>query len=344
MARHASYTATMLTLLTASARALVRALERMALPVDAVLASVGLSPEAIEDVEGRLPAAAVDGLWAAAYAVSTDPALALKVPHHLVPADYPVFQYLGRNSVTLGVFIERVVRYFAWVEPRARFEISVTPVGTEIAFQVPGFIGPVHRPAVEFSLAALLLQTRAISGIDWIPTAVRLPFPRPVEGDRHLTLFGPGVRFAQLDAVITVASEDWARPIAGADPMLGAMLETHAAAVVASLPKRGLPDAVRAAAGDLLRDDVEPTIDRIARTLGMSGRSLQRRLRDHGTTLRAELDAERQAQARVLLIDVDVAIAEVAFLLGFSDQSAFTRAFRRWTGESPAVWRAGRTP
>ena len=314
----------------------------MALPVDALLASVGLTREAIEDVDARLSATAVDALWAAAYAVSDDPALALQVSQYLAPADYPVFRYLGRNSATLGIFLERVARYFAWVEPRARFEISKGESSAEVAFSVPGLIGPVHRPAAEFSLAALLLQTRSISGIHWIPTAVRLPFDRPPEADRHIAVFGSGVRFAQADAVIAISSADWERPIAGADPVLGAMLESHAEAIVASLPKGGLPEAVRSAAGDLLRSDVEPTIDRIARALGMSGRSLQRRLRDLGTTLRSELDAERASQAQVLLLDAGVAIAEVAFLLGFSDQSAFTRAFRRWTDESPAAWRARR--
>jgi AraC-like DNA-binding protein len=77
----------------------------------------------------------------------------------------------------------------------------------------------------------------------------------------------------------------------------------------------------------------------VARRLGTSARTLQRRLREEGTSFAAELDAVRRERAEAFLRAPDVSIAEVSWLLGFAEQSAFTRAFRRWTGVAPTEWR-----
>ena len=92
----------------------------------------------------------------------------------------------------------------------------------------------------------------------------------------------------------------------------------------------------------LAKSHPSETLTRIAAELSVGLRALQRRLARAGTTLKAQVAAERLAQARVLLSQPDLATVEVAFALGFSDQTAFTRAFRRWTGESPAAWRRAR--
>jgi AraC-like DNA-binding protein len=85
--------------------------------------------------------------------------------------------------------------------------------------------------------------------------------------------------------------------------------------------------------------DGEPEQGAVARPLGLSERTLQRRLRDEGTTFGALVDDVRLELARMYLGDPELAIFEVAFLLGYSEPSAFNRAFRRWTGASPSEHR-----
>ena len=84
-----------------------------------------------------------------------------------------------------------------------------------------------------------------------------------------------------------------------------------------------------------------PSLDEVASSLGMSARSLQRRLSESGTTFRTEIDAVRNHTAQLLLQDPKLALSEVAWLLGFSDPRAFTRAFRRWHGVTPSAFRGG---
>ena len=76
-----------------------------------------------------------------------------------------------------------------------------------------------------------------------------------------------------------------------------------------------------------------------ARSLGMSGRTLQRRLVEEGTTFSAELDRARELRACALLLDPHLSLAEIGWMLGFSEQRAFSRAFRRWTGSTPRQFR-----
>jgi AraC-like DNA-binding protein len=147
-------------------------------------------------------------------------------------------------------------------------------------------------------------------------------FDRP----RPLMRWSPGARDARLRS---------------ADPHLLAILEAHAGRVRAELPRRDdtIASRAREACTEELRAQRGPTLSSIAKVLAVSDRTLQRRLADEGTSFGAVLDDARSALARAFIRDREVSLAEVAWLLGFSDQSTFTRAFKRWTGAAPGEWR-----
>jgi AraC-like DNA-binding protein len=84
----------------------------------------------------------------------------------------------------------------------------------------------------------------------------------------------------------------------------------------------------------------EPSLERVAKRMATSGRTLRRRLEENGTTFRALLDAARADLARSYVQDRRISLSEVAFMIGFSEPSAFNRAFKRWTDTTPAAWRA----
>jgi AraC-like DNA-binding protein len=127
--------------------------------------------------------------------------------------------------------------------------------------------------------------------------------------------------------------------ITKADPGLCAVLDRHAETLIAKhSPNDSLVERVRA----LIKDELSggnASLERIADSLSMSGRTLQRKLRDHGTSHQELLDQMRRDLAMRYLREPDLAICEVAYLLGFSESSALHRAFKRWTGKTPNEFR-----
>ena len=113
------------------------------------------------------------------------------------------------------------------------------------------------------------------------------------------------------------------------------VLIDHADLLLERLPRGpDLVERTRRAIGGRLRGG-DPSLESVARELGMSERSLQRHLRELGYTYNALADEVREATARLYLEQPDLALAEVGYLLGFADQSTFHRAFKRWTGCTP---------
>jgi AraC-like DNA-binding protein len=123
-------------------------------------------------------------------------------------------------------------------------------------------------------------------------------------------------------------------PLVSSDPSLLAILTRAAEELQKRAPgESGIVPQVARILRDVLREE-EANVDQVAKRLGMTSRSLQRRLKDEGTTFQAVRDDTRHALARRYLDD-RLSIAEISFLLGFSEPSAFFRAFKRWTGTTP---------
>jgi AraC-like DNA-binding protein len=182
-----------------------------------------------------------------------------------------------------------------------------------------------------------------------IPTSLAFEHDAPARTAEHERIFGCPVSFGADATSLELSSDDLARPTLGPDPELADLLHKQADAMVAKLgPPRGAGAAfaphtarVREALTSLLPTG-DATIDNVASALGASPRSLQRRLGDEGATFQGVLDELRRELALAYLASDTHAIAEIALMLGFSDQSAFHRAFVRWTGRTPGDVRRAR--
>jgi AraC-like DNA-binding protein len=164
---------------------------------------------------------------------------------------------------------------------------------------------------------------------------VRFQHASPDDTRAHEQVFGCRPRFGAPVNELVLPGGAARLPLGTSDPTLGRYLEALAAARLAALPAGDplLADLARAVV-DALPDGV-PSIQRVARKLGLSARSLQRRLGERSTRYQHVVDAVRHQAAERLLADASLPVAEVAVLLGFSDTSGFHRAFRRWTGRAP---------
>lgn len=327
--------------LTVATRAVLDACARLGLDVGELLRAAGLTSADVEDADARLPAPRVDALWAAAYARANDPLLALHAAEALPFGAYKVLDFVAASSATAGDALRRVGAYFALVDPRAVLEASDgDPVHLVMRARDVG--AEVPAGAQLFTFAALVTRMRICAGDAWSPGRVELTTPAPSDASEHRRVFQSEVCFDCPAPRLSVPRAAWEAPVSGANPALLSVLEDHARRLLKELPRSDdLVGRVRAALAEELPGG-EPSVARVARRLALSERTLQRRLREEGHTLARLLDEVRTAMAKTHLADPAVSPSEVAWLLGFADQSTFTRAFHRWTGTTPGLWRASR--
>lgn len=350
------------TVLSVATRAVLDACARLGLDAEELLSAGGLTRAEVQGPDNRLPAPRVDALWRAAHARANDPLLALHAAEALPFGAYKVLDFVAASSATVGEALRRVATYFALVDPRASLVMSEgEPAELVMRARDTGVEPPAQ--AQEFTFAALVTRMRicagagagtgmdpsAGAGVDagtegggasWSPARVDFTFAAPRDTDEYQRVFQTEIQFGSPVARLILPRRALTAPISSANAMLLAVLEDHARRLLEELPRReGLAARVREAIAAELGDG-EPGLSRVARRLAMSERTLQRRLQEEGRTLAGLVDEVRTAVAKAHLSDPGVAASEVAWLLGFSDQSAFTRAFRRWTGVTPGVWRA----
>lgn len=328
------------TVLTVSSRAMVAACERLGLDSQALLRAAGISRETLEDPDARLEASRVSALWTKAYELSGDPVLSLHAAEACPLGAYKVIDYMASNAGTVGEAFRYSSRYFGLVN--TAISLPIDESGDPVTFDVVDESGPagVSRPYAEYCFAAFVLHVRAATGVDFPLRRITFVHRAPPSLTEHERVFGCPVRFETEHNRLYIDRLAWDTRTTGAHPGVLQVLTEHADLLLQRLPRApDLVERTRRAIGERLRGG-DSSLESVARDLATSARSLQRHLRDLGYSYNALADEVRAATARLYLEQPDIAIAEVAYLLGFADQSTFNRAFKRWTGHTPARSRA----
>jgi AraC-like DNA-binding protein len=188
--------------------------------------------------------------------------------------------------------------------------------------------------ALQVRTARLLRESRALS-----PLRVLLERREPSPSEPFHRCFRAPITFAAGVNLLEFARSDFEAPLLAGNADLTRRVDEVLARYVARLDGRQIVSRLRAAIVERLPDG-EPAQDAVARALGLSARTLQRRLTDEGTSYQDVLDGARAELARAYL-DEGWSVTEAAFMLGFADISSFSRAFRRWTGQRPSAHRHG---
>ena len=326
------------TIAATSTLAMVRTAEGRGSPTADLLDAAGITRATIEDPDARLAGPAVLGLWNALRQRTGDPALQLAAPTSLAFGAYRVIDYLVAASATVGEGIDRFARFFRLIADAIILRIE-RDGGSCCLCLATADGGPVPPVYVDYVFAALVSRIRMKIRPSLRVHGVELRQPEPPSPAPYVETFRAPVRFGASTDRLCFSSAEWESPMDSADPGLARLLEEHARTLARRLPPA--PSGFTA--------DVQKTIaavmpeggsaQDVARALNCSVRTLQRKLVTTGSTYREVCESVRGKLAQDYLTDPKVSIAEVAFMLGFSDQTSFTRAFRRWTGNSPGRWR-----
>ncbi|WP_430429857.1 AraC family transcriptional regulator ligand-binding domain-containing protein [Parasphingorhabdus sp.] len=193
----------------------------------------------------------------------------------------------------------------------------------------------------EASLSAVVAISQEVSSAPFLPQAVFFKHAPRGDPSAYAAHFGCPVHFEAGRDALLVSEKSLAVPNKLGDETIAKFFDQHLEQKLAKFADlNSLEKRIRLAVAQLLSEGV-PTLSRIASKLGMSARTLQRRLSDQGQSFQKLVDLARQELAQQLLRDTDYSLAEIAFLTGFAEQSGFTRAFKRWAGQTPRSYRLG---
>lgn len=310
--------------------------------VDGVLAGAGLTAAALEGAEARIAHAANNRVWELLVQASGDADFGLHVAEHMTLDAFDVVGHLVARSLTFGQALDRVVAYSRILHDAGRVELE--HVGDRLMVY-PGCRGLTHdvpRHVAEFSAASVLVLGRLVTRTPLRALAVRFRHPAPPAIAEHARIFQVAPTFGAPETEVHLPRACANLVIPDAQPGVLTYLDAYAKDVVTRLPTDDdLVSAIERLVATSIARGI-PELDAIATQLAMTTRTLQRRLAELETSYQVVVDRVRQRYAERYLADDRLPIAEVAFLVGYADPGNFHRAFRRWTGATPAAYRAAR--
>jgi AraC-like DNA-binding protein len=306
----------------------------------ALLASVGVDPDA--PVDPLQMVSDVDYYEFLERIAADDPDaidLPLRTGASMRCDEYGALGLAWKSAPNLRGSYDRAERFARVLTSVTTYQVEESDEGAYMHLLREGDRRLGLRLSNEASIASVLAISREASTGTIQPLAVFFKHPSPGSTAAHERHFGCPVHFGADRDAFLLAKETLQTPNQLGDATIAKFFDSHLAEELTRLDDDDTLDArVRIEVSQTLSEGV-PKISVIAQRLGMSGRTLQRRLADRGYSFQTLVDESRRQLSERLLRDTDYPLAEVAFLTGFSEQSAFNRAFKRWAGQTPRSFR-----
>jgi AraC-like DNA-binding protein len=313
-------------------------LQALGVDPDPVIRVAGLDPSLFDDSTNVIPFAALGRLYTQCVVRTGCAHFGLLVGRRASILSLGLVGRLMRHSTTMGDAVRALVSNLSTQDRAVVPSLTISDGTVLLTYATYQAESTSAEQILDAAVGVTVNIVRTLCGSDWRPSEVLLPRAAPADQAPYRHHFRAPVRFNQESATIVFPALDLDLPIAGADPMLRAMLEEK---IQQSKGAQGceFSDDIRR----LLRTRLTSnrcSADDIAELLVMHRRTLSRHLKSSGKGYRAITNEIRFEIARQLLQDTHVPLGQIAAALGYSEASAFTRAFRRWSGRTPTAWRA----
>ncbi|MEM6464554.1 MAG: AraC family transcriptional regulator [Pseudomonadota bacterium] len=306
-----------------------------------LLRSVGLDPEASADPKAMVADTAYYGLLEQIAEQTDVTRLPLRGGASMRCDDYGALGLAWKAAPDLLGSYRRVERFARIWTDVVEYELRRAEGGMWFFLHRSGARRLGLRLSNEATMASAVAISREVSPVPFTPLEVHFRHPAPRKTAHHIDYFGCDVVFESDRDALLIADDALAQRNRLGDEAITQFLLGHLVQELAELEEdRSLTDRTKTIIARALSEGL-PKMDEVARRLGMSVRSLHRRLAEHGMSFQSLTEDTRRELAIGLLSEEDYSIAEIAFLTGFSEQSAFTRAFKRWQGATPASFRRG---
>lgn len=316
----------------------VNGLIALGLDPDPVLALIGLSRSELERLPQRIPFDLTERFWHATRTIYPNEGLSVRIPQQSRPESYDVIGYLCRSCANLREALGYLNR-FTGLLLGGYNQLSLTEAAgvATLTIERPH---AVERQSLEAFIATLGFVARHLTGETLAPIEIRMQHKRPRDADAFEQYWGSNIVYEAKRNQLLFPVAYLELRLLKHDPNLEKILERQAEELIAGLDETGgfAQSIKKAIARELPHGN--PGAPSIARALGVSARTLARRLEEVGVSFRELQDEVRYEMACRYLRATELGIGEIGFMLGFADASSFNRAFKRWSGGSASTYRS----
>lgn len=291
-------------------------------------------------IETRLPYESFLRLWESVMRELRDPGFPIRHAERITSNDFDLIGFACMTRANLAEAIQQAARFArVWSDVGSwTYHEGEHTAALELRLDDIDRLGV--RCGSEAFIAEMLQGGRLLTGVGYVAERVRFRHPAPDDTREHRRFFSGAIDWGAERTEIVIDKKLLPLPLLRAEPALAAFFEHQASELLARLDAHGtsLRHKLREVLAAELRGGV-PALESVAPRMAMSPRTLRRRLRDEGTSYQQVLEELRRELAKQYLAQPEVPIGAVGFLLGFSEPSAFHRAFKRWTGSTPLAYR-----
>jgi len=310
----------------------------------AFLLSIGVDPEVVHSPDGRLPIETYLLIQDQAAELIQDPYLGLHMGEFAEAGSWSILGYLMMNCKTLGEAFEKSSRYSRIIgnlieaHPHLQWGNKV-----KIVFSTPPHAPKMTRHCFESTFSSTMRMMRSLTGVNLSPLEVTFIYPEPESRAEYDRIFGCPVFFERNENSVTVDPKIVNVPILMANPALLAYFEKYAQDILADLDRK--EGTTQAAVKIILSrmDDESLSIEKVAKEMCVSVRTLQNRLEAEGVVFSNLVRDLRERLAKKYLRE-NYSVEQITYLLGFSEPSAFRKAFKKWSGLTPREYRESAYP
>jgi AraC-like DNA-binding protein len=326
------------TVSTAWMKGIVELFEALVMDVPAIFREAGLDIGEMMNPDARFPPEKVSRLWELATERTGNPDIGLARPDVVHPASFGSIAFVMMTCPNLLAGLERFLRYMRIVSDAADIALHAEQGGHCMTISLASGGRPVPRARVEFVVVTVLNICRWLTGRDMRPLSAGFPYPPPHNLEPYREAFRCPLRFDTAIHALHFSNADLMAPLPMANAELSAMHDRMVGECLTRLDGGKTRTRIR----DLIvcnLPDGDPLRANIAKKMCLSERTLQRRLQEEGTSFNQVVDDTRRELAHQYLKNSDLTLSQVAYMLGFADQSTFFRACKRWFETSPGDYR-----
>ena len=325
--------------LAAAASGVVDFIERFRGDIDCIFGHAGLAPEMTVSPTLKLQLASFCRLFEQASRFTAQDSFGLWFGNQFDPRDLGLWGYAAISAPTLGSALETLVDLFDYHQESSLLRLRRGEDGLmrlEYRIEAPDILE--RRQDAELSLGMFFNVIRECCGSGWAPEEVHFEHPRPESWAEHERAFSAPIYFSQPANALLFRPDILSRPMPGRDPRLMTMMRSCLEGLGRRSGPVSLIDKVRTTIRVKLPDGY-PALEQVAEALRLPTGAIQRELAQSGLVYKELVEVTRRDLAFMYLRQRQLPLSEIAFLLGYSELSAFSRAVRRWSGASPRALR-----